>query len=57
MKIVKLKCYMCDGITDKVKIAHDYQGGDYLMCPLCGAILSGFSEVGEEDVKECSRHL
>lgn len=45
----KYKCYACDGITDKIKIAHDYKGGDVLMCPLCGAFEPGFTEVEDTE--------
>ena len=45
----KYKCYMCDGIVDIVILHSDK--GDELMCPRCGAVECGFSEL---DVKEVS---
>lgn len=52
MRKIKVKCYECGGITDNVDIVHDYRGGDFLKCPLCGAVEAGFSEVSEEVSKD-----
>lgn len=45
----KYKCYACDAIVDEIKMAHDYNGGDYLKCPKCGAVEPGFAEVEVDD--------
>lgn len=64
MKRIKVKCFACGGITDKVDIVHDYQGGDFLRCPLCGAVEAGFSEVKEDALSsgewvcpKCKTHI
>lgn len=51
MRKIKVKCYECGGITDNVDIVHDYRGGDFLRCPLCGAVEAGFSEVKDEEAE------
>lgn len=51
MRQIKYKCYACGRIVDEIKIAHDYNEGDYLKCPACGAIEPGFSEVIVDESK------
>lgn len=48
-KLRRYKCYACDGISNTLGWAKDFQGGDYLRCLLCGAIEPGFEEVEEEE--------
>lgn len=37
------KCFACEKLTDHIAVKHDYQDGDPLMCPLCGAVEPGFA--------------
>lgn len=45
------KCSMCDGLTDHIATRYDSspRGDDELVCPLCGAVECGFSEVEVDD--------
>ena len=49
---VLYKCYECDQLSDKLGMAYDYKGGDYLRCMKCGAIEPGFEEIIEEETND-----
>lgn len=50
----KYKCCACDRIVDHIAMSYDtgFEGGDELMCPACGAIEPGFSDVELEDTTD-----